>query len=185
MALSTSPKPPKKSSLPEPSLQELAELAIVDGKLKIVKDGGLKKIIKDVEQITFSGKTAQQGNQLVYYVTERCVFTLTGKGVELIEIAPGVDLEKDILAQMEFKPIIKNIRLMDERIFKPVPMGLKDDLLSIPINERLTYDPATNIFYVNFEGLAVKTRNDIEAIRSQRYGNLRPAGQARENDCQL
>ena len=144
-----------------------AELSIVDSKLKIVKDGGLKKIIKDVEQITFSGKTAQQGNQLVYYVTERCVFTLTEKGVELIEIAPGVDLEKDILLQMEFKPIIKNIRLMDERIFQPAPMGLKDDLLSIPINERLTYDPATNIFYVNFEGLAVKTRNDIETIRSQ------------------
>ncbi len=144
-----------------------AELSIADGKLKIVKDGGLKKIIQDVEQITFSGKTAQQGNQQIYYVTERCVFTLTREGVELIEIAPGVDLEKDILVQMEFKPIIKNLRLMDERIFKPAPMGLKDDLLSIPINERLTYDPATNIFYVNFEGLAVKTRNDIEAIRSR------------------
>ena len=143
------------------------ELSIADGSLKIVKDGGLKKFIKDVEQITFSGKTAQQGNQQIYYVTERCVFALTKEGVELIEIAPGIDLEKDILLQMDFKPIIKNLRLMDERIFKLAPMGLKDDLLSIPINERLTYDPATNIFYVNFEGLAVKTRNDIEAIRSR------------------
>lgn len=144
-----------------------SELAIADGKLKIVKDGSMKKLINDVEQITFSGKTAQQGDQQIYYITERCVFKLTAEGVELIEIAPGIDLEKEVLAQMDFKPIIKNLRLMDERIFKPMPMGLKDDLLSIPINERLTYDPENNIFYVNFEGLAVKTKNDIEAIRSR------------------
>jgi propionate CoA-transferase len=143
------------------------QLAVEDGKLKIVKEGRLKKIVKDVEQITFSGKTAQQGTQQVFYVTERCVFKLTQEGVELIEIAPGVDLEKDILAHMEFKPIIKNLRSMDERIFKPVPMDLKDDLLSIPINERLTYDPATNIFYVNFEGLHVRSLSDVEAIRSR------------------
>lgn len=143
------------------------QLAVEDGKLKIVKEGRLKKIVKDVEQITFSGKTAQQGTQQVFYVTERCVFKLTQEGVELIEIAPGVDLEKDILAHMEFKPIIKNLRSMDERIFKPVPMDLKDDLLSIPINERLTYDSATNIFYVNFEGLHVRSLSDVEAIRSR------------------
>jgi propionate CoA-transferase len=143
------------------------ELAVEDGKLKIIQEGRLKKIIQDVEQITFSGKTAQQGEQEVFYVTERCVFKLTRKGVELIEIAPGVDLEKDVLAQMEFKPIMKNVRLMDERIFKLPPMGLKDDLLSIPIPERLTYDPTTRIFYVNFEGLHVRNKDDIEAIRSR------------------
>ncbi len=152
------------------------ELAVESGKLKIVKEGGAKKLIRDVEQITFSGKTAQQGTQQIFYVTERCVFQLTPEGVELIEIAPGIDLEKDILSLMDFKPIIKNLRLMDERIFKPVPMGLKDDLLSIPINERLTYDPATNIFYVNFEGLAVKNKNDIEAIRSRVTEICRPLG---------
>jgi len=144
-----------------------AELAIEDGKLKIARDGSLKKFVRNVEQITFSGKTAQKGDQQIYYVTERCVFRLTAEGVEMIEIAPGIDLEKDILSQMEFKPIIRNLRLMDGRIFKPAPMGLKDDLLSIPINERIIYDPETNIFYINFEGLAVKTRNDIEAIRSR------------------
>jgi propionate CoA-transferase len=143
------------------------ELAVENGKLKIIQEGSLKKIVRDVEQVTFSGKTAQQGEQQVFYVTERCVFQLTHKGVELIEIAPGIDLEKDILAHMEFKPITKNVRLMDERIFKLPPMGLKDDLLSIPIPERLTYDPATNIFYVNFEGLHVRSREDIEAIRSR------------------
>lgn len=141
------------------------ELAVEDGKLHIVQEGSLKKIVQEVEQITFSGKTAQQGEQQVFYVTERCVFRLTREGVELIEIAPGADVEKDILAQMEFRPIMKNVRRMDERIFKLPPMGLKDDLLSIPIPERLTYDPATNIFYVNFEGLNVRSSDDIEAIR--------------------
>ena len=77
----------------------------------------------------------------------------------------GLDMACLGLAQMEFRPIMKNVRLMDERIFKTMSMGLKDDLLSIPINDRLTYDPATNIFYVNFEGLAVRTPGDIEAIR--------------------
>ncbi len=143
------------------------QIAVQDGKLRIIKEGAAKKIIRDVEQITFSGKTAGRGSQQIYYITERCVFQLTPEGVELIEIAPGMDLEKDILAQMDFRPIIKNPRLMDERIFKPVPMGLKDDLLSIPIDERLSYDSATNIFYVNFEGLAIKTKNDIDAIRER------------------
>jgi propionate CoA-transferase len=149
---------------------------VEDARLKIVKEGSVKKIVRDVEQITFSGKTAQKGSQQVFYITERCVFTLSSEGVELIEIAPGVDLEKDILAQMEFQPIIKNLRLMDERIFKSVPMGLKDDLLSIPINQRLTYDPSTNIFYVNFEGLNVRTREDIDAIRLRVTEICRPLG---------
>ena len=152
------------------------EVGIQDARLHIVREGSVKKIIKAVEQITFSGETARRGNQLIYYVTERCVFQLRPEGVELIEIAPGIDLEKDILGQMDFQPIVKNPQLMDERIFKPVPMGLKDDLLSIPIEERLSYDPATNIFYLNFEGLAVKTKNDIDTIRTRVSEICRPLG---------
>lgn len=152
------------------------EVGIQDGRLRIVREGSVKKLLQAVEQITFSGETARRGSQLIYYVTERCVFQLKPEGVELIEIAPGVDLEKDILGQMDFQPIVKNPRLMDERIFKPVPMGLKDDLLSIPIEERLSYDPATNIFYVNFEGLTVKTKNDIDTIRTRVSEICRPLG---------
>lgn len=121
-----------------------AELAVEDGKLKIVKEGAFKKLVKDVEQITFSGPTAQAGNQQIYYITERCVFALTKEGIELVEIAPGLDLEKDILAQMDFRPIVRHLRVMDERIFKPAPMGLKDDLLSVPIHDRITYDEESN-----------------------------------------
>ena len=152
------------------------ELTVEGGKLNILKDSGATKFVKDVEQVTFSGKTAQSNNLKVTYVTERCVFTLTPEGVELTEVAPGIDVEKDILAYMDFRPIIKNPRLMDERIFKLPPMGLKVDLLSIPINERLTYDAAANIFYVNFEGLSLRTSKDIDDIRTTAEAMLRPLG---------
>ncbi|HOD36559.1 MAG TPA: CoA-transferase [Syntrophales bacterium] len=151
-------------------------ISVEDGKLNIVKEGGLKKFINQVEHVTFSGKTAQMLNQPVLYVTERCVLTLTQEGVELTEIAPGIDIEKDILAYMDFKPIIKNPRLMDERIFKMPPMGLKDDLLSIPINDRITYDPHTNVLFVNFEGLAVRSQKDIDAIKKRVEDVCRPLG---------
>ncbi|MDR0885593.1 MAG: acyl CoA:acetate/3-ketoacid CoA transferase [Clostridiales Family XIII bacterium] len=75
-------------------------------KLHILKDDGNPKLVKNVEQITFSAKGALAHNQKIYYVTERAVFTLTEKGVELLEVAPGIDLEKDVLNRMEFEPII-------------------------------------------------------------------------------
>ena len=84
------------------------QVAIEDEKLKIIKEGPHKKLINQVEHVTFSGKTAVMTNQPVLYVTERCVFRLTPEGMELTEIAPGVDLQKDILDMMNFKPIIKN-----------------------------------------------------------------------------
>ena len=101
-------------------------LKVEDGKLVILEEGREKKFIKKVEQITFSAKYANETNQEVLYVTERCVFKLTKDGLELIEIAPGVNLEKDILAHMDFKPIVSDdLKLMDERIFKDTPMGLE------------------------------------------------------------
>ena len=143
------------------------QVAVGDGKLRIIKEGGMKKFISEVEQVTFSGKTARMNNLDVLFVTERCVFTLVEEGIELTEIAPGVDLEKDILAYMDFKPIVNNPKLMDERIFRLPPMDLKKDLLSKPISERMTYDPATNVFFVNFEGLQVRSQEDIKEIRTQ------------------
>lgn len=152
------------------------EVAVEDGILRIVKEGGLKKCLRDVEEVTFSGKTAQENKMHVFYVTERCVFALTPEGVELIEIAPGVDLEKDVLAYMDFRPIIKNLRLMDERIFRLPVMGLKEDLLTIPIAERMTYDPVSNILFNNFEGLSIRTKEDIEALRRRVEEICRPLG---------
>ena len=79
-----------------------------------------------MQQITFSAKQALKNHQEILYVTERAVFKLVEGGIELIEIAPGVDLQKDILSQMDFMPKIStNLKLMDERIFKEEKMNLK------------------------------------------------------------
>jgi propionate CoA-transferase len=105
--------------------------------------------------------------QPVLYVTERCVFVLSEQGMELVEIAPGINLEKDILALMDFQPLISGSpRMMDGRIFRPEPMGLKDDLLTLTLEERLTYDVEENLFFVNFEGYAVKTIQQVEDIKN-------------------
>ncbi len=93
------------------------EAVITDGKLKIIKEGKHKKFKSNVEQITFSGKYARQARKKVLYVTERCVFALLPEGLTLVEIAPGIDLEKDILSQMEFKPLIS-------RDLKEMPAGI-------------------------------------------------------------
>ena len=97
-----------------------------DGQLNIVNEGKINKFIKDVEQVTFSGKYAQEKKQPVLYVTERCVFELTKEGLELKEVAPGIDIQKDIVDHMGFKPIIKEpLPKMDSRIFQDGPMGLE------------------------------------------------------------
>lgn len=101
------------------------EIEVKDGKLVINKEGKIKKFINSVEQITFSGEVAKANNKKVVYVTERAVFELTKEGLVLTEIAPGVDLQKDILDQMEFAPIVaKDLKVMDERIFRDEKMGL-------------------------------------------------------------
>lgn len=102
------------------------ETKVEEGRLVIVKEGTQKKFLNDVEQIAFSGKYSYSFSQEVAYITERAVFVNTKDGLMLTEIAPGVDLEKEVLAQMEFKPIISpDLKLMPEGIFKPVWGELK------------------------------------------------------------
>ena len=101
------------------------KISVADGKLNIDQEGKSKKLISEVEQVTFSGAYAQEKGQPVLYITERAVFKLTPEGVELIEIAPGIDLQKDVLDQMDFKPIMKDVKTMDQRIFRDDLMGLK------------------------------------------------------------
>jgi len=101
-----------------------AKLAFEDGKLVIKEEGKIKKFLKDVEQITFSGKY-KKPNQDVLYVTERCVFKLIDGKMTVTEIAPGVDLEKDILAHMDFVPAVaEDLKLMDPGIFQETWGGL-------------------------------------------------------------
>jgi len=88
-----------------------------------------------------------------------------------------VDLEKDILSLMDFEPIIDGMpRLMDARIFRAEPLGLKDDLLTLRLEDRFTYDPREYLFFVNFEGFAVNSHALVEQIRAEVERVLKPIG---------
>ncbi|HJH62475.1 MAG TPA: acyl CoA:acetate/3-ketoacid CoA transferase [Firmicutes bacterium] len=100
------------------------KLGVENGQLRILQEGKSKKFLDQVEQVTFSGEYAMEKGQPVLYITERAVFRLTDQGMELIEVAPGVDLQKDVLDLMDFKPIVRDVKQMDPRIFRPEPMGL-------------------------------------------------------------
>lgn len=108
------------------------KLEIEDNKLKIVNEGKIKKLVKKVEHITFSGEYGRTSGNKYLYVTERAVFELRPEGVTLVEIAPGLDLEKDVLSQMEFMPLIaRDLKTMDPRIFdEKTPMGIKSEILA-------------------------------------------------------
>ena len=92
------------------------EVAVIDGKLLIERDGVSKKLVNEVEHRTFSGPFAAENDKEVLYITERCVFRLTKQGLELTEVAPGVDIKRDILDKMDFEPIVRHPREMDPRI---------------------------------------------------------------------
>jgi propionate CoA-transferase len=141
------------------------EVEIHYGKLKIVKEGRARKFVNNVEQITFSGPYASRKSQPVIYVTERCVFQLTPGGLELIEVAPGIDIDKHILAHMDFKPIINKPMPMDRRIFVDDPMELLSELLNLKLSERVSYDSDRNILFVNLEGWSVRKKSDIDDLR--------------------
>jgi len=141
------------------------EVAIENGTLRIVKEGRARKFIGEVEQITFNGAYAAESGQPVLYVTERCVFRRGRDGVELIEVAPGIDIDRDILAQMDFTPIVRNPGLMDPRIFRDEPMQLEETLLGIGMAERVSYDVERNILFLNLEGFHVRNRDDVDRVR--------------------
>ncbi|MDE3009518.1 MAG: acyl CoA:acetate/3-ketoacid CoA transferase [Pseudomonadota bacterium] len=103
-----------------------AQLEVGDGRLLIVKEGHTRKFVRQGEHITFSGIEACKRGQHVTYVTERCVIELTRAGLVVTEVAPGIDLERDVLAQCE-NPLMVSpaLRLMDAALFRPEPMGLR------------------------------------------------------------
>jgi propionate CoA-transferase len=102
----------------------------------------------------------------VLYVTERCVFELTPRGLALAEVAPGIDLERDILAHMHFKPLVDTPRTMDARIFRTEPMDLRAMLLDPDLPRRIHYDAAQDTLFLNFRHLQIGRQEDIEAIRA-------------------
>ena len=141
------------------------EVAVREGRLWIVREGKARKFVGAVEQITFNGAYAAETGQPVLYVTERCVFRRTPQGMVLEEVAPGIDIERDILAHMDFRPIVDTTRAMDLRIFRDEPMQLEDTLLGLSLAARISYDPSRNTVFLNLEGMHVRTRDDVDRVR--------------------
>ena len=141
------------------------EVAVEDGKLRIVKEGRARKFVKQVEQVTFAGQYAAERAQPVIYVTERCVFQLTTHGLELIEVAPGIDIDRDILAHMAFKPHIHKPVPMNPAIFRDEPMDLLADLLNLNLSQRVSYDAARNVLSVNLEAWSARKKADVADLQ--------------------
>ncbi len=153
-----------------------AQLSVEDGRLRILKEGATRKFVERVEQVTFSGDHALRRGQTVHYLTERALFRLTGEGLELIEIAPGLELERDVLALMAFRPRISpDLRVMDERIFAERPMGLAQRAV-LRLEQRTRYDPEANLAFINFEGLNLATVDDVAELAAYLDGYFRGVG---------
>lgn len=147
---------------------------IEDGKLFIDKEGKYKKFVESVGQVTFSGKRAGREGRSVLYVTERCVFALREDGLELTEVAPGVDLQKDILDLLPFKPIVDDPKPMPVALFHPESMGLRECIFDIRIEDRISYTPQTNTLFLDFAGMRVNSREDVDRIKVAVEAVLKP-----------
>jgi propionate CoA-transferase len=153
-----------------------AQVQVGDGRLRVVSAGERSKFVSAVEQVTFSGVRARAHGHAVHYITERCVFSLGSRGVELVEIAPGVDLQRDILDQMGFRPeVAEPLREMDPAIFRDAPLGLRERS-PMPMEERLFYRADENVLYVNFEGLTVSSAEDVAALAAFMESHLAALG---------
>jgi propionate CoA-transferase len=136
--------------------------------------------VRQVEHRTFSGALAAARGQRVLYVTERCGVPADAEGLELIEVAPGVDLERDVLGRMDFRPLISpQLATMDARLFDEPPLGLRLRLLEVPLAERLDYRAGANMLFINFEGLRVDDRRGHCRDRAHGERTRRAAGPAR------
>ena len=138
---------------------------VADNALHIETEGKVPKFVSDVEQITFSAKTAAALGTEVIYVTERAVFRLRDGKVLLTEIAPGIDLEKDILNQISFTPEMSKVEEMATDIFNDGRMDLDGLLFDLNLEDRVVLDEAQNCLYLNFEGLCTRTLADVERIK--------------------
>ena len=101
------------------------ELDISADGVRVIREGSLPKFVPQVREISFSGRLARERGQQVRYVTDRAVFALEEDGLVLIEAAPGIDVERDVLGQMGFRPrVADDLRQTDPRIYAAGPMGL-------------------------------------------------------------
>ncbi|MEM6903097.1 MAG: CoA-transferase [Pseudomonadota bacterium] len=142
-------------------------LNIGDGRLEILNEGRSPKFIEKVEQVTFSGRQAVADGKPVIYVTERAVFELTDQGLALTEVAPGIDIERDIIKQMGFAPLVGDPKEMDPAIFDQALIGLDQRLLDLSMDDRVALDVTAKRLYLNFQGMRVRNIADVEEIRQE------------------
>ncbi|HTG42319.1 MAG TPA: 3-oxoacid CoA-transferase, partial [Methylomirabilota bacterium] len=117
----------------------------IDRGVRVVKEGALPKFVPRVKEISFNGKLARERGQQVRYVTERAVFALGDDGLVLTEIAPGIDLERDVLVRMGFRPrVADDLRTMDSRLYAAGPMGLAADFAAAAPAEPSAAPPAAS-----------------------------------------
>ncbi|EPX78193.1 acetyl-CoA--acetoacetyl-CoA transferase subunit alpha [Litoreibacter arenae] len=140
------------------------DVHIGDDGVEIRQEGRARKFLDHVEQISFSGARAARLGQPVLYVTERCVFELTTNGLELKEIAPGIDLDRDILGLMDVRPIVNEVTLMDARIFRNGEMDLRIDLLHLDLPDRIAIDPNLGQLFLNFEKMRIRTLDEVKLV---------------------
>ena len=152
------------------------EVSISDGTLEIITEGRFCKFIDRVGQITFGADVAIANGQTITYITERCVFELGPDGLALTEVAPGVDIERDILRLLPFTPTVNSPRLMDLSIFAPGRMGLRKRMLELNISDRLSYDPPRNTVFMDYSGLHIRTPDDVLGVIEAVDALLGPLG---------
>ena len=152
------------------------EVRVDEGGLRIAQEGRSRKFIGAVEEITFNGKLAAAAGQRVLYVTERCVLELTGSGLELVEVAPGIDLEREILDLMDFRPIVREPKSMDLRLFQTDRIGLEELLLGRPLADRFTLDQGRSMLFIDYAGFRVQRQEQVEAVREQVRALVGPLG---------
>jgi propionate CoA-transferase len=153
-----------------------AEVAIEGGGLRIVREGTIGKFADRVAQVTFSGPRAAGEGRDVLYVTERCVFRLAPEGLVLSEVAPGVDVERDILRHLPFRPAVDGPAPMESALFLPAPMGLRERMLDLRIDQRLSYDPGSNTIFMNYAGMRVRNAQEVASIVAAVDRLLEPLG---------
>lgn len=147
-----------------------------DGKVIIHQEGKFSKFVDNIGQVTFSGEYASARDKEVFYVTERCVFRLQGDALELVEVAPGIDLDSQILDLLPFTPLVNNPVRMDEAIFRQPSLNLRQKMLDLNIEDRLTYDAKKNTIFMDYSGMHVRSTNDLEKIREAVDNILSPVG---------
>ena len=143
-----------------------------DGKLHVDSEGTQRKFVREVEHRTFSGASARAARpaRALRHRALR-VPRWRADGLELIEIAPGIDIERDILAQMDFAPIDQRPAAADGGAdLRRSAMNLRERMLAVPLEQRLAYDEEHNILFLNFERLSVKTSADVRRSTTRSSG---------------